>query len=128
MATRGYEGVTAAMLTRGGSVKPPVSKYRSTRVQVDGIWFHSKREAARFHELKLLERAGQIQDLLLQPRYALHVRDVVIGHYVADFCYRTGKLHELVVEDVKGMKGLPLYQWKKKHMAAEYGIVVQEIR
>jgi hypothetical protein len=129
MAMRDWQDVTPAQAAGlGKQLGAPVSKYRSTRTQVDGIWFHSKREAQRFHELKLLEKAGQIQDLLLQPRYALHVRDVVIGHYIADFCYRTGKLHELVVEDVKGMKGLPLYQWKKKHMAAEYGIVVQEIR
>lgn len=129
MATRGFEHVTAEQL-KGMGRKPvlaPVSKYRSQRTQVDSIWFHSKAEAARYSHLKLLEKAGQIQDLILQPRYALHVRDVIIGHYVADFSYRTGVLLELVVEDVKGMR-TQLYAWKAKHLRAEYGIVVQEIR
>lgn len=130
MSTKGFEHVTAAQL-KGLGRKPilaaPGSKYRSQRTQVDGIWFHSKAEGARYAHLKLLEKAGQIQDLILQPRYALHVREVIVGYYVADFAYRTGVLLELVVEDVKGFR-TQLYAWKAKHLKAEYGIVIQEIR
>lgn len=128
MATRGFEHVTPTQAqTLGKQPMPAVSKYRAVPTTVDGVTFHSKREAQRYHELKLLLKAGQIADLLLQPRYALHVREVVIGHYVADFCYRMGVLRELVVEDVKGVK-TAMYVWKAKHLKAEYGIVVQEIR
>jgi hypothetical protein len=33
-----------------------------------------------------------------------------------------------VVEDAKGMPGRsPLYQWKKKHFAAQYGFEITEV-
>jgi hypothetical protein len=42
------------------------SKYRAIPTTVDGIRFDSKREAARYGELKLLEKAGHIRGLTLQ--------------------------------------------------------------
>ena len=39
------------------------TKYGNTRVSVDGMPFDSKREAARWQELRLMERAGEISDL-----------------------------------------------------------------
>jgi hypothetical protein len=41
-----------------------MSKFHAKRTQVDGIWFDSKAEAGRYGELKLLERAGEIEDFL----------------------------------------------------------------
>ena len=39
-------------------------KYGNTKITVDGIQFDSKREAARYQELKLLERYGiQIKEV-----------------------------------------------------------------
>jgi len=35
-----------------------MTKYHSTRVEIDGIKFDSKAEAERYQELKLLEQAG----------------------------------------------------------------------
>ena len=97
-----------------------------------GIRFASKAEAARYHELLLLARAGEIADLVLQPRFPLYVYEfgnqaepLKIGEYVADFGYieRDG---EEVTEDVKGVK-TALYRWKAKHVRAQYGIVIREI-
>ena len=116
-----------------------MNKYRAIRTTVDGIAFHSKREAARYLELKLLERAGEISDLVLQPRYplmaplttgtiagALRGKDYpVIGHYVADFAYYDERIGERVIEDVKGMK-TAMYRWKAKHLAAQYGVKILE--
>lgn len=105
------------------------SKYNAKRVVVDGHTFDSKKEAQRYHELKLMERAGQIRGLQLQPEYELEAkRGGKIGVYRADFLYIDHTLGGdlLVVEDVKGFK-TPLYRWKKKHVEAQYGIQIREI-
>jgi hypothetical protein len=47
------------------------NKYRNIKTIVDGITFASKKEAKRYSELKLLERAGMITDLELQPAFNL---------------------------------------------------------
>lgn len=46
-------------------------KYGNTKIMVDGIQFDSKREAARYRELKLLERAGVISFLQRQTKFQL---------------------------------------------------------
>lgn len=117
------------------------SKYGAQPTTVDGIRFDSKKEATRYGELKLLEAAGEIWDLALQPKFPLLVPSTSgqlmraaeaiaqggsfrLGEYRGDFLYwdKSGK----VVEDVKGFK-TPLYRWKKKHVEAQYGIEIREI-
>jgi len=107
------------------------SKFNAKPTVVDGIRFASGAEARRYCELKVLQKAGHIRDLKCHPKYDLSVSDydgdqIKIGSYVADFRYYTEDGGE-VVEDVKGFK-TELYRWKKKHMEAEHGIVVKEIR
>lgn len=113
------------------------SKYRAVRTTVDNIAFASKKEAARYSELRLLEKAGHIRSLQLQPEYLLSCDDgvfpgaakVLLGRYVADFKYEergVGGHWYGAVEDVKGFK-TPLYKWKKKHVEAQYGITIREI-
>ena len=107
------------------------SKYHAQPTTADGIRFASAKEARRYAELRLLERAGQIQKLVVHPAFPLRVCGVGgglvnLGHYVADFQYWEGP--EMIVEDVKGMSTLPLARWKQKHLKAEYGITVVEIR
>lgn len=46
-------------------------KYGNTKITVDGIQFDSKREAARYQELRLLERAGVISFLQRQAKFQL---------------------------------------------------------
>ena len=48
-------------------------KYRAVPTVIDGIRFASKAEARRYGELRLLEQAGEIRDLVRQPRFALYV-------------------------------------------------------
>ena len=50
-----------------------------------------------------------------------------IGVYRADFKYHDKETMPYVVEDVKGF-ATALYRWKKKHVEAQYGIVIREIR
>ena len=44
-------------------------KFRATPTVVDGIKFHSKKEAKDYQELKLLEKEGKIKNLTLQPKF-----------------------------------------------------------
>lgn len=85
-----------------------MNKYRNKKVIVDGKKFDSKKEGDRYKELRLLERAGEISDLELQPRFLLQDKFKKNGkayrkiEYVADFKYiENGKT---IVEDVKGMQ------------------------
>lgn len=65
------------------------SKYRAIKTCIDGIMFDSKKEANRYCELCLMERAGVITDLQLQVPFVL-VEKSKYGReikYVADFTY-----------------------------------------
>jgi hypothetical protein len=95
------------------------SKYRAVPTFVDGIRFHSKKEAARYQELLLAQHAGDILDLELQPAFKLYVEGKLIGTYRADFKYRDVELGREVVEDVKGFK-TEVYKLKAKLFQALY--------
>lgn len=106
------------------------SKYGNKRIIIDNIKFASEREGNRYLELKLLQRADKITDLILQPRFEL-IPNYKIGNskirgikYVADFQYtENGKT---VIEDVKGMQ-TDVYKIKKKLFEFKYGIEIKEI-
>lgn len=97
-----------------------MNKYRAKKTEIDGIVFDSKREAARYQDLKLLERVGAIRDLKLQPKYPLKVEGKLIATYVADFTYFDAQMLRPVVEDAKGFK-TPVYRLKKKLFLVLYG-------
>jgi hypothetical protein len=102
-------------------------KYGAKACVVDGVKFDSRREARRYLQLRLLERAGQIRELQLQPVFRLHaLGGAVVGKYIADFRYIDVSRGEPVTEDVKGMR-TTIYRWKARHMLAEYGITVREV-
>jgi len=104
-----------------------VSKYRSIPQVVDGIRFASKAEARRYGELKLLERAGKIEALQLQPKFSLMVSNTKLGEYRADFAYFCKTQLRMVYEDVKGFRN-PLFIWKKKHTEAQHLVTITEVR
>lgn len=100
------------------------SKYRNKKVVVDGIRFDSQAEARRYATLKLLVRAGQYKELVLQPRYELHAPDgSKVGVYRADFEYVLCSTGEVVTEDVKSpaTAATRVFQHKRRHFEAEYG-------
>ncbi len=112
------------------------SKYHNEPVVVDGVRFDSKREAARYVELRMLQGAGEISELRCQYRYRFVVSNVHVADYIADFVYlmRDGDHWKLVVEDVKGGRGgkdrgtrTAVYEIKRKLMRACYGIDVMEV-
>jgi len=103
-----------------------MTKYGAKKTEIDGYIFDSKAEAGRYSYLLLLEKAGEISNLNLQPVFPLIVNEKRIGKYIADFQYidRDGIR---VVEDVKGV-ATPVYRLKKKIVEAIYGINIVEVR
>ena len=100
------------------------SKYGNKKVIVDNITFDSIAEAERYKQLRLLEQAGAISDLRLQPRYELQKaftdnegkrqRAIV---YIGDFAYsENGKW---IIEDTKGVE-TPVFKLKKKMLLYLY--------
>lgn len=108
------------------NIKPTYRKYRSKKTKVDGIAFDSKKEAARYQELKLMERAGVIKDLSLQPNFLLQDKFKYKGkaqrkiEYIADFMYWDCEKKTCIVEDVKGVR-TEVYKIKKKIFLKKYG-------
>lgn len=103
-------------------------RYRNVPVTVDGIRFDSKKEAARWGELKLLERAGEISDLQRQVPFAMKINGVLVCNYVADAVY-LDHAGEQVIEDTKSpiTRKDPVYRLKRKLLAACHGLEVREI-
>lgn len=112
------------MATKTPSTK--YNKYGNIPVEVNGRRFASKREADRYGELVMLERAGEIRALECQPRYPLVVNGVKVATYVADFVYADADTGALVVEDAKGVRTRE-YVIKAKLLRALYGHKVREV-
>ena len=123
------------------------SKYGSNKAVVDGITFDSKKEAKRYSELKLLQRAGEISDLQIQVKFVLIpaqrepdsagkrggvIKGALIERecsYIADFVYKDKK-GDLHVEDVKGYKNgaaYNIFKIKRKLMLYVHKIRVEEV-
>jgi hypothetical protein len=95
------------------------SKYNAVATIVDGRRFHSKREANRYCELKLMQKAGVITDLQMQVPFFLVIKE----KYIADFVYH--EKGERVVEDVKGVI-TSVYRRKRKAMKTQHNIIIRE--
>lgn len=103
-----------------------MNKYHAQKVTIDGKTFDSRKEANRWCELRLLERAGQIRDLQTQVPFELipKTRYGRAVRYVADFVYWEGE--RKIVEDAKGVR-TPVYKLKKRLMAELLGIEITEV-
>lgn len=104
------------------------NKYGSRRTFCDGVWFDSQREADRWIQLKLMERAGEISELRRQQRFELIPKNDKYRAvtYVADFVYLDRRTGDIVVEDAKGVR-TEVYKLKKKLMYDRYGIEIREV-
>lgn len=119
------------------------TKYRNQPTARGALRFDSKKEAGRFDELVLLQNAGKIRDLKLQPQFTLQesyvtpdgerVRSI---RYVADFSYKRptapdaqGTVHWVpVVEDVKSTATRTAqYKIKRKMFREKYGFEITEV-
>ncbi|HCY85930.1 MAG TPA: hypothetical protein DHV36_12415 [Desulfobacteraceae bacterium] len=113
------------MLSAGQTPAKPKRKHKfnAQKACVDGIKFDSRKEAARYQELKLQQHCGLISGLKLQPEFVLldaftsHGKKIRAIKYRADFQYE--KEGETVVEDVKGHKTKE-YLLKRKMFLRRY--------
>lgn len=126
-----------------------MNKYGNRKVStIDGEVFDSQREATRYQELKLLERAGAIKDLKRQVSYELIpvqrepntlnkidskrgrvIQGKIIEKavtYIADFVYTDSATGEVVVEDTKGFRTKD-YILKRKMLLYFHGIRIREV-
>jgi hypothetical protein len=121
------------------------NKYGARKRIINGEAFDSIKEAKRYQELLLLEKAGHIRNLERQPafglipaqyeffaRYGKSGKRLKDGKkciensvkYIADFSYI--KDDELIVEDTKGFRTKD-YIIKRKLMLWIYGIKIREV-
>jgi hypothetical protein len=90
--------------------KPP--KYNARKTTVDGITFDSAKEARRWHELLLLERAGAIESLERQVPLILCKGVKLPGEararpplrLIVDFKYYDRQAERWRFEDTKGLE------------------------
>lgn len=99
------------------------NKYNAKKTVVDGITFDSKKEAARYAELKLLEKSGCITNLKLQEKFEIvpkRFQNKTARYYIADFVYTEG--YKDIIEDVKSpaTRHNPVYSLKKALMLVNY--------
>lgn len=123
------ERITAAAFRAGQAAegKTGFNKFGAQPTTVDGIRFDSLREARRWGELRLMEKAGEIRNLRRQVRIPLQGRDGPVtfqpsgreAFYVADFAYEDRGLGWAeVIEDSKGHE-TPEFKLKRAILAAQ---------
>lgn len=101
-------------------------KYHNTKTVLDGIKFDSKLEAERYAQLKILERAGVIRSLELQPSFELLPSFRKNGKtwrktvYKADFRYILCEDDITIIEDVKGSIAVITDVFRLKQKLFEY--------
>ena len=101
-------------------------KYHNTKTVADGIKFDSKLEAERYAQLKMMERAGVIRDLELQPSFELIPSFRKNGKtwrrtlYKADFRYILAEDDSYIIEDVKGSTAVITDVFRLKQKLFEY--------
>lgn len=101
-------------------------KYHNTKTVLNGIKFDSKLEAERYAQLKILERAGVIRALELQPSFVLIPSFKKNGKtwrkavYKADFRYIFCEDDSYIIEDVKGSTAVITDVFRLKQKLFEY--------
>jgi hypothetical protein len=96
------------------------AKYGNKKTVVDGVEFDSEREATRYRDLVLMQKAGEIKMLRRQVNFPVYVLGKHICDWYADFTYKL-RDDTKVVEDCKGVK-TPVFQLKRKLVEAIYEI------
>ena len=135
------EGLIAPDLAPAAALEAPVpkpNKFHAEPIHVAGVRFASRKEAARYLELKLMSKAGAIDELTLQPVFPLHVMEVwrsqvpiritTVGKFTADFMYRDLQTGEIVIEDVKSTATkTEAYRLRKRIAEAVHGVTIREL-
>lgn len=97
------------------------NKYGAKKTQVGDVNFDSKREANRWMELQLLQRAGEISDLQRQVKVEL------IGQYRPLFT-RTGRKMKLTFDFAYIENGIQVFEDAKGMPTRDYEVRVAVAR
>lgn len=106
------------------------NKYGSKKVTVDGIEFDSRKEAHRYAELLVMQKAGLISGLTRQEEFELIPKcgKERSAKYHADFSYTDNATGNKVVEDVKSRATKTKdYILRRKLMNWRHNIQIKEV-
>ena len=119
------------LIKKGDTAKKKTKKkkkYNNKKTFYNGITFDSMGECARYQELELLEKAGEIHSLETQPKFMLLEGFRLRGkshrsiEYHADFKYYSNRHKSWVIEDFKSKPTKTrVYNMKKKMFLSRYG-------
>lgn len=98
---------------------PKKTKYNSKKIVINGISFQSKKEANRYIDLQILQKAGDVDFFLRQTPFHLPGKT----RYYCDFVvfWSDG---EVTFEDVKGVK-TEVFMLKKRMVEDIYNVEIK---
>lgn len=86
------------------------SKYGNKKQEVNGISYHSKKEASYAHDLNLRKVSGDIKDWERQVKISLDIGKYHIANYYIDFVVTHNDERKEYVE----VKGYETAEWRLK--------------
>lgn len=101
--------------------KDPRNKYGAKKKTIGGIKFDSGKEARRWTELQLLERAGQISDLQRQVKIEL------MGQY-RPLLTRTGRKMKITIDFAYIENGERVFEETKGMPTRDYEVRIAALR
>jgi hypothetical protein len=117
----------------GKVVSRKKNKYRNQKVEVDGITFHSRKEANFYSDLLIKKNAKLITDFEKQVQYDIRVNDIHIAKYFLDFkvINLDGSINYYDVKGKDKVSGkwitTDVFALKEKLVEAIYGIKIEKI-
>ena len=107
---------------------PITNKFGAVKTRYEGIDFDSKHEAECYMKLRADELAGLITELRHQVPIQVHVGEINVFTYIADFRFICDGVTRY--QDAKGYRkgsAYQLFKLKQKVIAAAMGIDVEEV-
>ena len=101
--------------------KPSRNKYGAKKTVVGDVKFDSKKEAGRWIELQLLQRAGKITDLARQVKVELQGQN-------GPLLTRTGRKMKLTFDFSYRDQGVLIYEDTKGYLTRDYEVRVAVAR
>lgn len=107
--------------------KQKFNRPATSELRYDDILFDSKGEVTRYCQLKTLQSAGRIRDLVVHPTFPIEINQIPVCEVELDFQYRTER-DEVIYEDVKvDVTNTAYSRLKRKLLWAAHGITVKLI-
>ena len=79
------------------------NKYNAVKTVINGKMCDSKLEARHYSKLLLLEKIGEIKDLVFHPRFSIHIYNKKLCTVVLDFQYYDNTTLKTHFIDSKGV-------------------------